>query len=229
MRFRTKEEAREFMWSRMQGNMAFIKPVYNTVPDFKGSSRACENLYDKLKNLQRIFVSPDAPLTHLRELLVQSGKTVVMPTPRLKEGFVLVDGKEVSSKNIRYSVTLSGALKTCKTVNHVEGIDAFVVGSVCVGRDGSRVGKGGGFEDLAYGILRESNSIKDSAEICTVVHEMQIVTSLPNTFFDIPIDIISTQRRVIVNERRKRPNRVYWELLNKRKIEEISALKTLKH
>jgi len=117
-------------------------------------------------------------------------------------------------------------------------IDLLVVGSVAVNpENGARVGKGEGFAELEYGILRHLGQIDDSTPIVTCVHDCQIVTTdLPPADVglmkhDVPVDIIVTPTQIFrvdpVN-RSPKPTGIYWDLLSREKLKQVKVLRLLK-
>ncbi len=48
------------------------------------------------------------------------------------------------------------------------------VGSSCVDRNGCRLGKGEGFAELEYGVLRWMGAIDDNTPVVTTVHDCQV-------------------------------------------------------
>ena len=101
-----------------------------------------------------------------------------------------------------------------------------VVGSVAVTLSGDRVGKGEGYSELEFAILRELNKINEKTPVVTTVHDIQIVESIPVEPYDVPLDIIATPTRVIrVNRTRERPPGLLLEYLTKEKIEDTPFLK----
>ena len=106
-------------------------------------------------------------------------------------------------------------------------IDLVVCGSVAVGRDGARLGKGGGYCDLEYGLLREEGKVRESTPILTTVHPLQVVaeriTMLPH---DLPVDFLVTPSEVIATRpAHPRPRGIYWDLLRPLKINTIPLLR----
>src|SRR5438876_9899109 len=70
------------------------------------------------------------------------------------------------------------------------GLDAIVCGSVAVTRDGRRCGKGEGYSDLAFAILRELGH--PPVPVATTVHDLQVVDSVPCDPTDQPLSVIAT-------------------------------------
>jgi 5-formyltetrahydrofolate cyclo-ligase family len=50
-------------------------------------------------------------------------------------------------------------------VEELEPVDLVVCGTVAVNRDGVRVGKGGGYSDLEFGLLVEARLVGDATTI----------------------------------------------------------------
>ncbi|KAL6218221.1 hypothetical protein ACLB2K_011436 [Fragaria x ananassa] len=80
-------------------------------------------------------------------------------------------------------------------------VDLIVIGSVAVDpRTGARLGKGEGFAELEYGMLRYMGAIDDSTPVVTTVHDSQLVDDIPIEkllVHDVPVDIICTPTQVI--------------------------------
>jgi 5-formyltetrahydrofolate cyclo-ligase len=69
------------------------------------------------------------------------------------------------------------------------------MGSVAVTRDGKRLGKGHGYADLEYAVLRELG--QQPVPIATTVHELQILESFPTLPHDVWVSIIATPQHLI--------------------------------
>ncbi|XP_058384410.1 methenyltetrahydrofolate synthase domain-containing protein isoform X3 [Diceros bicornis minor] len=86
----SKQDIREQIWDYMESqNLAdFPRPVHHRIPNFKGSYLACQNIKDLegFARMQQVKVDPDKPLEGVRLLALQSKKTLLVPTPRLRTG-----------------------------------------------------------------------------------------------------------------------------------------------
>lgn len=111
-------------------------------------------------------------------------------------------------------------------------LDMVVIGSVVVSREGYRIGRGNGFADLDIGLLIELGAITPQTVIVTIVHDLQVLDTLPLNLFqkyDTPVDIIVTPTEVIrVAKRLSRPSGVFWELLSDRRLKILPVLQQLK-
>lgn len=107
-----------------------------------------------------------------------------------------------------------------------------IIGSVVVSRDGYRIGRGNGFNDLDIGLLTEVGAITSDTLIVTLVHDTQVVESLPVGLFqeyDTPVDMIVTPSEVIrVTNRLPRSSGVLWKLLSEKRMKKLPSLQTLK-
>jgi 5-formyltetrahydrofolate cyclo-ligase len=159
------------------------------------------------------MVNPDAAQLAVREIALRDGKRLLMASPRLRSGFIMLDPKII--KNPREAATIRGAFKNGHKVDVRDvKVDLIVEGSVAVDLRGGRVGKGGGFGDIEVAILNEVGAAADTTPIVTTVHELQIVQSVPMTEHDISVDFIVTPDRTIkVEHGYRKPSGILWELL----------------
>ncbi|MGQ4833673.1 MAG: 5-formyltetrahydrofolate cyclo-ligase [Candidatus Asgardarchaeia archaeon] len=230
-----KKEIREFIWNLLENKnvVTFPRPVYGRIPNFKGSEIAAKKLtsLDIFKNAEAIFSNPDAPQQPVRYNALASGKYVIMATPKLKKNFLVLDPRKIPSNKLRYASTIKGAFIFGRNVADLSGfnIELKVVGSVAVWKDGARLGKGGGFSDIEFGILREFGWIKENIPVVTTVHDLQLYQGIPMTQHDVPVDIIVTPTQIIrTSTKYKKPKGIYWEDLPREKIEQIPLLKKLR-
>ena len=110
----------------------------------------------------------------------------------------------------------------------MEDIDLVVAGSVAVSKNGERVGKGGGYSDLEYAILRDLGLVDDETPVATTIHERQgLSEELTLEAHDVPMDLVVTPKRVIRPKPREKPAGIDWELLDEERLEEIPVLERL--
>ncbi len=233
-----KEEIRSRIWRLMEEkNIAsFPRPVYGRIPNFKGSEIAAKNILklEFIREAEVVKVNPDSPQKPVRELLLKMGRKVIMPTPRLKRGFLLINPSKIPRSEISFASTIRGAFIWGEPINlkSLPKIDAIIVGSVAVSLDGYRIGKGGGYSELEYAILREVNAIDDETPVITTIHEVQLVDEVPREDHDVPVDFIVTPIRVIeVKPRKHKPKGIIWEKITRdmmRKMPILLELKRLK-
>lgn len=178
-----------------------------------------------------VKVNPDAPQRMIRYAVLKAGKTLLTPTPRLREGFLCLEPERIPAGKLLEAASIAGAAKYGRAIAlpDIPLIDLLVVGSVAVTEAGARAGKGEGYGELEYAMLRMFGKVSASTPIATSVHDAQIVDELPFEPFDVPVDVIVTPERVIRTESSQpKPERIYWHLLPAEKLEAIPLLQELK-
>lgn len=212
-----KQAIRERIWREMEakGVAIFPKPVRGRIPNFVGSREAAVRLRSlpAYTSAKTIFVNPDAAQLAVRELALRDGKHLIMATPKLREGFMVLDPAEI--KDPRKAASIRGAFEHGGKISpwNVK-VDLVVEGSVAVDMRGGRLGKGGGFGDLEVAILREAGAIADATPVVTTVHPIQIVEEIPMSEHDSPVDVIATPDRIIETSHvYPKPRGIFWKLL----------------
>jgi len=143
-----KQRIRERIWRILEERdiADFPRPVYGRIPNFKGADIACMKLaqLDVFKKAEVVKVNPDSPQRKIREICLQEGKILIMPTPRIRNGFLLLDPKKIPPYAYREAATIQGAYKWGQPVKpwDLPEVDLVVPGSVAVNKKGIRLGKG---------------------------------------------------------------------------------------
>lgn len=232
----SKEEIRGKIWGILEKERVALFPgARGRIPNFKGTEMAA-CLLSTLPEWQRaknIKANPDSPQRPVRRLALDSGKTIYMAVPRLREKkcFIKLDPLKISFKKFHEAASIKGAFRYGVPVHpkEVPEIDLIVAGSVAVNRSGRRIGKGGGYSDLEYAIGREFGFVKEDVVIVTTVHPLQIVDrDLPETDHDFRVDFIVTPEEIIPTHRAGgRPKGIIKKHLTEQKISEIPMLKEI--
>jgi len=231
---RDKQKIREHVWSLLEENRVarFPKPIVGRIPNFEGAEKAAERLktLSVFQDATVVKVNPDAPQRSVREGVLRQKKTLLVPTPRLRKGFLMMNLRENSMTNVALAATIKGSWRYGKPVdiNELPKVDLVVAGSVAVSRKGVRLGKGGGYSEIEYGVLRELGLVDEKTPIATTVHDLQIVDTAPADEHDLSVDVIVTPTQVIDNfTERRRPRGILWDRVTDRMLEEIPVLKAL--
>ncbi|MBV97891.1 Methenyltetrahydrofolate synthase domain-containing protein, partial [Eschrichtius robustus] len=140
----SKQDIREQIWDYMESrNLAdFPRPVHHRIPNFKGSYLACQNIKDLevFARTQEVKVDPDKPLEGVRLLALQSKKTLLVPTPRLRTGlFNKITPPPGATKDILRKCATSQGVRNYSTPVGLDSrvlVDLVVVGSVAVSEKG---------------------------------------------------------------------------------------------
>ncbi|GFP86919.1 5-formyltetrahydrofolate cyclo-ligase-like protein cog0212 [Phtheirospermum japonicum] len=227
-------------WDLMEArNIAqFPRPVHHRIPNFVGAHIAANKLseLEVFKKAECVKVNPDTPQKQVRFLTLHGGKKLLTPQPRLRTGFFSVlEYSMLSPSTIKEACTSVGVAKYGRPIGLDEKIkvDLIVIGSVAVDpKTGARLGKGEGFAELEYGMLRYMGAIDDSTPVVTSVHDEQLTDDIPIDkllVHDVPVDIICTPTRVIfTNTTIPKPQGIYWDKLSPEKLGQIRILRELK-
>jgi 5-formyltetrahydrofolate cyclo-ligase len=233
---RSKDQVRKAVWKAMdREGVSRFPGAEGRIPNFAGAKLAAQRLagHRTWKRARVVKANPDSPQTHARRQALEEGKTLVMAVPRLRDQhpFRLLDPRRLSAKQVAEAATIKGALRHGRVVADEElpEIDLVLCGSVAANLKGARIGKGGGFSDIEYGLLIEAGKIDDHTVVATTAHPIQILReNLPMTDHDLPVDLIATPRAVIEVEREhERPRGLLWNHLQPPQIHEIPILERM--
>ncbi len=192
-----KQLLREKIWSEMERSRiaVFPLPCRGRIPNFKGAEDAAERLrqLEEWKKAKVVFVNPDSPQRRVRENALKDGKTLIVASPRLKKGFIVINPAKAKGKE-RFASTIKGAFKFGVEVQEFPKPGMVVEGSVAVDTFGHRLGKGHGYSDLEIQTLKR---MFGEVLVATTVHDIQIVKEVPFEEKDEKVSIIVTPMRVI--------------------------------
>ncbi|KAJ8248954.1 hypothetical protein GJAV_G00229590 [Gymnothorax javanicus] len=202
----------------------------------QGADCACAHVsnLEMFDRTREVKVDPDKPLEGVRLAVLQAGKTLLVPTPRLRSGLFnkIVPPPGASRKDLHVCSTSQGVKEYSVPIGLDARItvDLVVVGSVAVSEKGYRIGKGEGYSDMEYGMMMSVGAVKDPV-VVTVVHDCQVLDIPENLIesHDLTVDYILTPTRVIKTEcKLPKPQGIIWAKLNAEKLEKIPILKTLR-
>ena len=229
----TKAEIRQKIWQTLEREgVARFPGATGRIPHFAGAERAADLLREMAvwRRALVVKVNPDAPQLPVRRLALEEGKIVYMAVPRLRteKCFIEIDPQRFG-RRAALAASIAGACRYGRAVSprEMRPVDLIVCGSVGVGRDGARVGKGGGYCDLEYGLLREEGKVRESTPILTTVHPLQVTPDrIPMLPHDLPVDFLVTPSEVIATRpAHPRPRGIYWDLLRSLRINAIPLLR----
>jgi len=231
-----KQELRERIWDELEdsGEARFPYPPHGRIPNFNRASKAAEALAasEVWQNANVIKSNPDAPQLPVRRAALRHGKTVYMAVPRLRDEkcFLRLDPEEID--DFKHATTIGGSSEVGVQVGpkEMESVDLIVSGSVAVNNEGARVGKGEGYSDLEFAILREFGLVDDATTTVSTLHEIQFVegTKISTTPQDVPIDWVFTpEQRIHINTVAEKPEGIEWSVLTDDRLSDIPILEQL--
>lgn len=234
-----KQALREQIWDELEetGLARFPFPPHGRIPNFDGSDTAADRLadLDSWRDAAAIKANPDAPQLPARRQALREGKTVYVAVPRLRNSrcFLELDPAALHEAGVDTddAATIGGADEHGVPVypEELPAVDLLLAGSVAVTDDGRRVGKGEGYSDLEFALLREFGLVDDETTTVTTVHEVQVVDAdVPTGAHDVPLDVVVTPERTIETGAGGKPTGIDWAELSEERIAEIPILERLR-
>jgi 5-formyltetrahydrofolate cyclo-ligase len=142
---------------------------------------------------------------------------------------MLFDPATIPPEKIRKAAGLTTGKRWGKAVplQKLPRMDAIVCGSVAVTRSGRRCGKGEGYSDLEYAILRELGP--PPVPVATTVHRAQILDEFPRDPTDLPLTMIVTPEKIFrVRRPPKAPSGIDWDRLSEEDLDTMPVLRDLR-
>jgi 5-formyltetrahydrofolate cyclo-ligase len=178
-------ELREQIWSNLvrENAAAYPMPPHGHNPNFKGAQAAAKNLmlHPMVKDSNVVLVGMEAALLPLREMLLEAGKTVVVPHRSKKDAYWKLEKAPKKAARIG-NFHLFGS--SCE----LTGVEVAVVASVAVDADGSRLSKGFGF--AAHGVPIDVPTL-------TLAHESMVLEKLEFLADSVVLAFATPSRLVI--------------------------------
>ncbi|MEJ2087269.1 MAG: 5-formyltetrahydrofolate cyclo-ligase [Gammaproteobacteria bacterium] len=231
--FSSKDDARGWVWDRLQAERLarFPFPPHGRIPNFVGADAAAARLFEEpeWRAARAIKVNPDSPQRPVRLMALVLGIRVYVPTPRLAGGFHLLDPAVIDEPDLEAAATLKTMAEYSQAVplESLPQLDAIVTGCAAVTRTGKRCGKGEGYSDIEYALLRELGH--DPVPVATTVHDAQLLADFPVEANDLPLTVICTPTRTIrVAEPLPAPQGIDWSRLDDEALERMTVLKDLR-
>jgi 5-formyltetrahydrofolate cyclo-ligase len=245
-----KATLRERIWDDLEasGEARFPFPPHGRIPNFAGASEAAGRLAETeaWQAATTVKANPDAPQLPVRRAALRAGKTLYVAVPRLRDERCFrrlvpdVDcgegrppsGSRLQADDYDAATTVSGIDEYGDPVgpDEMAGVDLIVSGSVAATAAGARIGKGEGYSDLEFAVLREFGLVDDDTATATTVHERQVVDDAPSPDdHDVPMDLVVTPERVVRTDAsgRGKPSGIRWAELDGR-VAEMPVLRRLR-
>ncbi|XP_017321705.3 methenyltetrahydrofolate synthase domain-containing protein isoform X2 [Ictalurus punctatus] len=235
----TKWDIRQKVWDYIETKdlATFPRPVHHRIPNFKAATAACDRLpvLQEFRSSSVVKVNPDKPQERARFHTLRAGKTLLVPTPRLRTGLFnrIVPPQNATKEDLRVCSTSQGVKEFSVPVglDSRVHVDLVVVGSVAVSDKGYRIGKGEGYADMEYAMMVSMGAVNESTVVVTVVHDCQVV-DIPDGLtesHDLTVDYILTPSRIIKTECKiPKPQGIIWSKLDAEMLEKIPILKKLR-
>lgn len=231
----SKSELRTACWQAIrEAGAARFPGVEGRIPNFVGAESAADLLTttEAWSQASVIKCNPDSPQRPVRHRALKEGKLVFMAVPRLRNEcpFIALDPSQIDASALWAASSAKGAdaIGVPTRLDEMPPIELIVTGCVGVTRQGARLGKGGGYSDLEYALLREHGKVHARTPVATTVHGCQVLPArtIPMLSHDVSLDLVVTPARAIRCKRNyERPSGVLWDRLDPEKRDAIPVLK----
>ncbi|MEF8839319.1 MAG: 5-formyltetrahydrofolate cyclo-ligase, partial [Haloarculaceae archaeon] len=168
----------------------------------------------------------------VRRAALRAEKTIYVAVPRLRDVdcFYRLDAARID--DVDDATTISGLAEAGEQVgpDEMDPVDLIVSGSVAVDERGGRVGKGEGYSDLEFAMLREFGLVDDETTTVTTVHERQVADEdIPTGSHDVPMDwIVTPERTIETGCGAAKPRGIEWNAIDEERREEVPILDRLR-
>lgn len=231
--FGSKDAARRYAWDRLAEARVAREPLppHGRIPNFAGARTAAVRLFEvpPWRDARALKINPDAPQRAVRLLALQKGVRVYVPTPGLAGAFVLLDPARIPPDRYGEAASRATQARWAQPValDELPVFDGIVAGSAAVTPDGRRCGKGAGYSDLEYAILRELGH--PPVPVATTVHDVQVVAEFPVEPNDLPLALICTPTCTrLVQAPLPAPAGIDWRRLGSAQLAAMPVLAELK-
>ena len=180
---------------------------------------------------KRVFVDPSPVLSQIRINVLSDGKELLMPAPGLKEGFYLCKPYEIPFTDLGYATTYRGLPRFGRLLANEalanKKVDLLVTDALAVDQQGTRLGDGQGFFDLACAILSELGVFdRQLAAVVAVTADEQLVSApLPMDPWDVGVDeVITPAGGLVFAEASRIQPTILWSHLAPERVRRLNPL-----
>lgn len=229
-----KTELRKRCWQAIRDAGAARFPgVEGRIPNFVGAEAAAKLLvgHPVFAGASVLKCNPDSPQRPVRHAALKAGKTIYMAVPKLADArpFIALDPANIPDGKLWAASSIKGAAEFGVPVrlDEMQPIDLIVTGCVGITRGGDRLGKGGGYSDLEFGLLREQGLVDPDVPVVTTMHPAQVLPrgGVPMTPHDVRLDwVFLPEEAVDCGRQGGRPAGVLSDELTETKRDGIPVL-----
>jgi 5-formyltetrahydrofolate cyclo-ligase len=216
---------RRIVWDRLVEvavpDSRFDLDFSSFIPDYAGSDRCTEGIIglEEYRASNLIVVMPDNNLESFRAQALADHKRLLVCTYAMARGFVLLEGSRIPASKRALAATLDGMERFGPSLSFSEltslpSADMLVTGAAAISTEGVHFGKGHGYLDIEWGLLRELGLVDQDTPVVGSVHDCQLVTErVPHAPYDVTVDVIVTPHEVMRCSPLPKPPGIFWDRL----------------
>ena len=167
-------------------------------PLFANAAKAAENLrrlpaYQMARNLA---ITSEPALLQARINALLDGKNLLVATPGLKQGLVRLTAQSIPIARRHIDLQAGAMFKAGKPLPlpraRLGKVDMLISTALAVDENGVCLGDGRGMLDLFCAILTQQDSLEAKAPLVLLLHEKQMLPSLPQDSWDVKAQLVLT-------------------------------------
>lgn len=183
----------------------------------------------------RVFVTPSPLLQQVRINVLTDGKELLMPGPRLREGFYLLKPYVIPFASLTTAVCYKGLAQHGHRLTEEElgavPVGLLLMDPVAVDPAGGFVGDGKGFFDLSAAILQELHALAPDATAYGAGEAAQLLAQpLARAAWDVRLaGLVTPQGLLPCSGGDLGSGRIFWQELSPARIRKVTPLWKLSH
>lgn len=183
------------------------------------------------RHCQQIFVEPTPFMAQVRINSLLDGKTLIMPTPGMKQGFVLIKPFTVPFPKLGVAVSLMGAIEHGVPLPAADiarlDVGLCIAEPLIMNENGMMIGDGSGYFDLAVAILNEFGGVAEGCGFlaCLADASRLVREDFPLEPWDVRVQaVVSSGGYSELYKDTFTLPKVLWQALPHKKIKKIDPL-----
>jgi 5-formyltetrahydrofolate cyclo-ligase len=192
------------------------------IPGFAGSLAAATRLaaHPVYRSARHIFATPDNGLLPLRQIVLEGGRDLVLPSYGLHRGFILMEAQRIPKDHAVFASWLDGMDYFGRTISLKElrlrgQFDLILTGASAITTGGLRFGMGARYLDIEWGVFAAADLVSAGVPVVALVHDIQVAdASAPCLATDVLANYIVTPTRLLNCPESTRPVTLDWSIVS---------------
>jgi 5-formyltetrahydrofolate cyclo-ligase len=191
------------------------------IPGFVGSAAAATRFaaHPLYGTARQVFATPDNGLIPLRQMLLEEGHDLVLPSYGLHRGFILIEAARIPKGQALFASWLDGIdhFGTAVSLAQLRGrgpFDLILTGASAITTGGLRFGMGAGYLDVEWGVFAAADLVRPETPVVALVHDIQVVeAAAASAATNVLANYIVTPGRLLSCPASARPTTLDWSIV----------------